>query len=184
MNSRSRRLVQMCQTSSTSANSSKNREECSSTGSDSITDINDYSSDEYVPFKNKIDSFSFNSESDNSIGVEVDEIDNINTEIQSDAYSEKCTVNTTEQDINSFETNNAVLQSCSAGTNISQKKRGRKKQEGPKTRKRSSNPKTWVRNIEKSKKTKGEEYINTTKMSSHANAVKWCIILQKTIVGL
>lgn len=38
---------------STSENSSKNREECSSTDSDSITDINDYSSDDYVPFKKK-----------------------------------------------------------------------------------------------------------------------------------
>ncbi|XP_050534865.1 uncharacterized protein LOC126901948 [Daktulosphaira vitifoliae] len=153
MNSRTRRLMQMCQTSSTSANSSKNGEECYSTDSDSITDINDYSSDEYVLCKNKIDSYSFNSDSDDSISVEINEIDNINTEIQSDAYSEKCTVN--------IETNYSVIQSCSASTNISQKKRGRQKQEGPKTRKRLSNPKTWGRNIEKSKKTKGEEYVNT-----------------------
>lgn len=63
--------------------------------------------------------------------------------------------------MNSIEINNSVIQSCSAGTNLSQKKRGRKKKEGPKTRKRLSNPKTWVRNIEKSKKTKDEEYVNT-----------------------
>ncbi|XP_050543085.1 uncharacterized protein LOC126906547 [Daktulosphaira vitifoliae] len=144
MNSRTRRLMQMCQTSSTSTNSSKNGEECYSTDSDSITDINDYSSDENVPCKNKIDSYSFNSDSDNSISVEINEIDNINTEIQSDAYSEKCTVNieqnctseerhnnfTSEQEINNIETNYSVIQSCSASTNISQKKRGTSKTRG------------------------------------------------------
>lgn len=44
---------------------------------------------------------------------------------------------------------------------VKQNKRGRKKNEGPKTRKRLSNSKTWVRNVEKEKKTKGLEYVNT-----------------------
>lgn len=44
---------------------------------------------------------------------------------------------------------------------VQQNKRGRKKNEGLKTRKRLSNSKAWVRNVEKEKKTKGLEYVNT-----------------------
>jgi len=44
---------------------------------------------------------------------------------------------------------------------VQQNKRGRKKNEGLKTRKRLSNSKAWARNVEKEKKTKGLEYVNT-----------------------
>lgn len=97
----------------------------------------------YVPFKKNIVNYSSSSESDSSFCGKNNNDDNDIT---------------TVQDTENIETNNiSELQSCSASTNLTQKKRVRKKQEEPKTRKRLRDPKTWIRRIEISKKkTKGE----------------------------